>query len=245
MGSPSKKMEPYGAYILLGLLEGFKNKFSSWWTSISAWGSETMKKFGSWAGKIWDAMKKVFTGIPEWFKTKFSNAWTNIKTAFAPFTNFFGTLWDGIKDGFSKALWALKDVAKGPINAVITVLNTLISAMNSLSFDVPDWPIYPKEIRGKSIGFNLKRIPMLATGTVIPPNSEFLALLGDQKKGVNIEAPLDTIVEAFKKVNGENAGGSGGTIIVQCILDGEVVYKNVIKHNKYNTRRTGKNLLTE
>ena len=52
-------------------------------------------------------------------------------------------------------------------------------------------------------GVALPTIPALANGAVIPANSQFLALLGDQKHGTNIEAPLDTIVAAFQKVAGD------------------------------------------
>lgn len=44
-------------------------------------------------------------------------------------------------------------------------------------------------------------IPMLATGAVIPPNAPFFAILGDQKHGTNIEAPLETIKQAVAEVN--------------------------------------------
>lgn len=43
-------------------------------------------------------------------------------------------------------------------------------------------------------------IPYLAKGTVIPPNAPFMAVLGDQKHGTNIEAPLSTIQEAVSNV---------------------------------------------
>lgn len=127
--------------------------------------------------------------------------------------------WEGIKKVF-KGIWdTLVSVVKAPINIIISLINGLISgvcsgintvikALNNLSFDVPDWvPV----LGGKKFGFNLKtitapQIPKLATGAVIPPNREFLAVLGDQKRGTNIEAPLDTIVEAFQRVqnNGVN-----------------------------------------
>ena len=127
--------------------------------------------------------------------------------------------WEGIKKVF-KGIWdTLVSVVKAPINIIISLINGLISgvcsgintvikALNNLSFDVPDWvPV----LGGKKFGFNIKtitapQIPKLATGAVIPPNREFLAVLGDQKRGTNIEAPLDTIVEAFQRVqnNGVN-----------------------------------------
>ena len=55
-------------------------------------------------------------------------------------------------------------------------------------------------------------MPHLASGAVIPPNREFLAVLGDQTKGTNIEAPLDTIVAAFRQAMGE---GGNRTIVLQ------------------------------
>lgn len=50
-------------------------------------------------------------------------------------------------------------------------------------------------------------IPYLATGAVIPPNAPFMAVLGDQKNGTNIEAPLETIKQALAEVMGEYGGG--------------------------------------
>ena len=147
----------------------------------------------------------VLRGIIEFITGVFSGDWQKA--------------WEGIKKVF-KGIWdTLVAVVKAPINIIISLINGLISgvcsgintvikALNKLSFDVPDWvPV----LGGKKFGFNLKtitapQIPKLATGAVIPPNREFLAVLGDQKRGTNIEAPLDTIVEAFQRVqnNGVN-----------------------------------------
>ena len=86
---------------------------------------------------------------------------------------------------------------KGMVNAILKMVNWLISQINKIGFDIPDWvPL----IGGKRFGFNIKSIPYLAQGAVIPPNREFLAVLGDQTSGTNIEAPLDTIVQAFRQV---------------------------------------------
>ena len=48
-------------------------------------------------------------------------------------------------------------------------------------------------------------VPALAEGAVLKPNAPFLAMVGDQKHGTNIESPLSTIVDAFRQVQGENA----------------------------------------
>lgn len=57
---------------------------------------------------------------------------------------------------------------------------------------------------GWSIPTDPPVIPKLARGAVIPPNREFLAVLGDQKSGTNIEAPLDTLFSAFKAANADS-----------------------------------------
>lgn len=62
--------------------------------------------------------------------------------------------------------------------------------------------------------FSFLPIPALAQGAVIPPNREFLAVLGDQKSGTNIEAPLETIVAAFRQALSERRGGNQ-TVILQ------------------------------
>lgn len=74
----------------------------------------------------------------------------------------------------------------------------------------------------------VSRVPMLANGAVIPPNRQFLAMLGDQKHGTNIEAPLDTIVEAVEKAN---AGRSGPTT-VNVQINGQTLFKIFIDEYK-------------
>lgn len=77
-------------------------------------------------------------------------------------------------------------------------------------------------------------VPALATGGVIPPNREFLAVLGDQKQGTNIEAPLETIVDAFRRVMGE---GNGQPIILQ--LDRRELGRAVVDVYGQETQRVG------
>jgi hypothetical protein len=81
-------------------------------------------------------------------------------------------------------------------------LNAITRALNSWSVTVPNWvPV----LGGKSFGFNLRpisapQIPYLAQGAVLPANKPFLAMVGDQRHGTNIEAPLATIQEAVALV---------------------------------------------
>jgi hypothetical protein len=57
-----------------------------------------------------------------------------------------------------------------------------------------------------------KYIPALAKGAVIPPNAPFMAMLGDQKHGTNIEAPLDTIKQALAEVMAVQGGETNVTV---------------------------------
>lgn len=124
-------------------------------------------------------------------------------------------IWGGIVDFVKGAANGILGFIEGLVNGVIGGLNKMIGAMNGLSFDVPDWV---PAIGGKKFGFNIPKVssvtlPRLAEGDVIQPGKEFLAVLGDQKHGVNIEAPLETIKQGLLDAMGE-AGGIGGTLKV-------------------------------
>lgn len=97
---------------------------------------------------------------------------------------------------FTAEYWAQKgrNMINGLIRTVVEGLNKLIDKINGFGFDLP------KKAGGGRIGFNIPKlsVPQLAKGAVLPPNKPFLAMVGDQKSGTNIEAPLDTIVEAVK-----------------------------------------------
>lgn len=131
------------------------------------------------------------------------------------FTADWETAWDGITKIFSGSVNTLAGVFEVAINAIIGGLNWLIAQMNKISFDIPDWV---PGIGGKSFGINLQpvrefKLPRLATGAVIPPNREFLAVLGDQRSGNNIEAPESLIRQIVR----EEAGGMN-TELLEAIL---------------------------
>lgn len=86
-------------------------------------------------------------------------------------------------------------------------------------------------------------IPALAKGAVIPPNREFMAVLGDQRSGTNIEAPLATIEQALENVLARTGGGNGGDIHITVELDGKVVARNTVHHINDMTRQAGKPVL--
>ena len=149
------------------------------------------------------AVKRILSGLITFITGVFTGDWEKA--------------WEGLKDIFYGIINVILGLVGGLVNVLIKGLNWLISQMNKISFDVPEWV---PGIGGKHVGVNINQIPEwqvpeLASGAVIPPNREFLAVLGDQTSGTNIEAPLDTIVAAFRQALGERGGGANRTIILQ------------------------------
>lgn len=174
----------------------------------------------------------------------------NLKQTFSGLVTFLDGL---INLDIDKMLSGLKGMVSGALNTVLTIvgsvinliirgLNWLIEKINSISFDMPDWV---PGVGGKSWGPNIPlvkewQIPQLAQGAVIPPNREFLAVLGDQRSGTNIETPLATMVQAFKQALAESSySGSGEAVLV---LDRDVLGRVVYQLNKAEGNRIGVSL---
>lgn len=158
------------------------------------------------------------------------------------FTGDWNSAWEGVKKVF-KGIWnSIVIIAESAVNAIIKGLNWLISKINTIKFTVPSWV---PGLGGKSIGGHLSslsevHLPRLATGAVIPPNKEFLAVLGDQNSGTNIETPLATMVDAFKQAMAESGGGTT-TVVIQ--LDGKEIARSTVKNINNMTRAAGKPVL--
>ena len=145
---------------------------------------------------------------------------------------------NGLIDGFELAI-------NGIIGMFESMINWIVDGLNKISFDIPDW------LGGGSFGINLPRanfgrvsIPRLAQGAVIPPNREFLAVLGDQKQGTNIEAPADLIkqkvMEAMIEMGG-NFGGGNTEVILE--MDGRALGRAIVEQGNKENRRIGTRLV--
>lgn len=192
-------------------------------------------------------IKAIVTAVFGNIKQTVGNVINEIKTIFSGLIKFisgvfsgdFDKAWEGIKDIF-KGIWnTIIDLLNGAINIIIKGLNWLIKQMNKISFDVPSWVPF---VGGKSIGVNIDYIsenvlPHLAKGAVIPANDEFLAVLGDQTRGNNIEAPEGLI----RKIVREESGSSG-EVHVTIVLDsvtGKKLFETVVRENNAVVRATG------
>lgn len=203
---------------------------------------ESLNAFFANVKNIWESIKQIFNGIITFIKGVFSGDWEQA--------------WNGIKDIFAGVWNLLVSVIKIPINNIIGMINGLVGgvvsginmiirALNGLNFTVPDWI---PGIGGKSVGFSIteisaQKIPYLATGAVIPPNAPFMAMLGDQRHGTNIEAPLDTIKQAVREVVG-NGSGNNATYHFVAQLDRRILFEEFIDEARLKQTSTGRNVLS-
>ncbi|BAK99017.1 hypothetical protein OBV_18190 [Oscillibacter valericigenes Sjm18-20] len=211
--SPSEATRRDGNYLVQGLINGVNEYDPQLQATLQTVFNGMQKSYNEW-------QTNFLTGWGE-FQTLFSGQWT--------------TFWFNIHLSFVSQWNNILDTLQAGVNSAITALNELVAAANSLA-----------ALTGISYSsvplVNVEKIPIpaLATGAVIPPNREFMAVLGDQKSGTNIEAPLDTIVQAVMlALSKSNYGSSSGQVIENAVyLDGEVIYKNQKKISKVH----GKNL---
>ncbi len=215
------------------LLDIFKNT----WNNIKNWFKNSVapvftKKY--WQDKfsciknavlnssIVTSMKSIWSSVKDWFKSSVSSKLSL-------------TAW---KNRFANIKTALTDRVKGAVNAAIALFNKFVSWVNQkMKISWKGVKIAGQQVipSGSVQLINLKQIPMLAQGGVIPANREFLAVLGDQKHGNNIEAPEGLI----RKIVREESGNGSYTFIAQ--LDGRTIFREVIDQAKLSRKMTGKN----
>lgn len=171
-------------------------------------------------GLIKDSLNRSVSATPRWdyVKSRLVEAWTDIKN-----------WWNGsVKEYFSSSWW--EQIGRVIINGLLLGLtggwgNIVSWVINAVNWIANQFSAVTSDINAyggggsSSVGtfsaskmpaINMESIPALARGAVIPPNREFMAVLGDQKRGTNIEAPADLIRQIVR----EELGNSGGEEIV-------------------------------
>lgn len=165
----------------------FKTVFTTAWTGIqAAWAGVT----GFFSG-IWNGITGVFSAVGSWFSNVFGTAYSAVTTVFSGLTGFFQELWDGITGVFKSA-----------INFIIKGINTLISGLNHIHFDFPDWV---PGVGGKGFGINIPKIPLLAKGGII--DKKTFAMLGEA--GREAVLPLEKNTGWIKDLAKELASSIG------------------------------------
>ena len=178
---------------------------------------------------MWDHFKSRLTLMVIWIRMNVTE----------PITNFFNKVWDGISNGARMALNIAISLVEHFINGIINMINSFTAGLSVVSKlaskvtgnDVPPIAQIPHV-----------NLPRLATGAVIPPNKEFMAILGDQKSGTNIEAPLDTIVQAMQQALETMQVGNRGPQTVNLEIDGVTLARLTLPYNLDELHRSGYNV---
>lgn len=173
------------------------NMFIEWLRGKNPELAAIFETYGKLVSDLYNSVKQILGGIITFISGVFTGDWDKA--------------WEGVKQIF-KGIWnGIVSILEGAVNLIIGGINWMIRQLNKIQIKAPDW------LGGGTIGFNIPAIstvsiPRLAQGAVIPPNREFLAVLGDQKNGTNVEAPLETIKQAVAEVLLQNGSGEEITI---------------------------------
>ena len=109
--------------------------------------------FSGWAASISAAIeniKAIFSGIIDFVQNVFSGNWS--------------AAWQNIVDIFGNLFGMIVNLAKAPINGVISAINFVLEKINGISVTIPDWV---PGVGGTTLGFNIPTIPQLATGGIV------------------------------------------------------------------------------
>lgn len=276
--SPSTVFAELGEFLMQGMLNGIKKiweDIKAWfdetfgdlkkfiaeaWTAISKntsemWGGIAKIFTDAWDniksvwdgvtgffGGIWDGIKQVFGNVAQWFGDTFGGAWKAVKDVFST----GGTIFQGITEAIASTFRGIVNHIIGGINTVVSVpFNAINGALNGLR----NISILGASPFAWLPSVSVPSIPYLANGAVIPANHEFLAVLGDQKSGTNIEAPLSTIQDAMRTVMDERSGNSDVVNMLATLIRVvqeknlliEDVGKAAVSYIVEETSRTGEN----
>lgn len=203
-------------------LRGLATKIVTIWGNIKAS-----------AHQKWNAIWSTVSGFVEKIKSAIVDKFTSAK-------NTVVNVFNGMRDAIRSVLNNIISVVNGAISKV----NGVISAVES-AFSFGPWKV-PTPFGSKTIGFSAKfprvpTVPYLAKGAVIPPRSEFLAVLGDQKQGNNIEAPEGLIREIIDDALARHQQSSGGNVRFTAQINRRTVFDEIIEEAKLRQNTSGRN----
>lgn len=139
----------------------FGAKVNEIWTGIASWITGAIDTIGQYF--------PIFGGYLSGWWSSIQDAVGNVKAIFGGLIDFIGNVfsgnwsaaWQNVVDIFGNIFGMIGNIAKAPLNGVVSALNTVINGINGAGFTIPDWvPV----VGGKSFSINIPNIPMLATG---------------------------------------------------------------------------------
>ena len=181
---------------------------------IKQYVAEPLKKAGTW---IYNNVIKPIWDNLVWIKDKAVALFKTIGKAVVTFiSNTFKTVINGILSGI-----------ESKINNFINMLNGAIYLINKIP-GVQISPLTPLSI------------PRLASGTVVPANyGEFRAILGDNKREVEVVSPLSTMKQAFIEAMEESGNKGGAPMIIYLMMNNKVVGQAAIEYHNGVVAQTG------
>lgn len=229
-----------------------KTATSAVWNAIKKTLSNLWNALKATANTVFNAIKNKVTGVWDSVKSKTSQVWESVTTFVSnkveaiknAITNKFNAARDAVKSAFE----GIVDFIKAPINQAISIVNNAVGMINNAiggiesAFSFGPWTV-PTPFGSKTIGFHatfprIGTIPYLASGAVIPPRSEFLAVLGDQKKGNNLETPESLLRQIVREESGKGQG-NGNTYNVTVNASGRKLLDIIIDEAELRRRRNG------
>lgn len=248
-----------------GALSIIKSIISTAWNAIKAltstiWNAIKKTLSGLWnslkstASTVFNAIKTKVVGVWDSVKNKTSKTWENVATFVSnkveAIKNAITNKFNAARDAARSAFEGIVNFIKAPINQAISIVNNAVGMINNTiggiesAFSFGPWTV-PTPFGSKTIGFHatfprIGTIPYLASGAVIPPRSEFLAVLGDQKKGNNLEAPESLLRQIVREESGKGQG-DGNTYNVTVNASGRKLLDIIISEAEMRRNRNGKN----
>ena len=176
--------------------EKVKEIWNGLWLTVKLIGMQLWEDITQGWNDFWANIGTALDSAAADIQQGWNDAWTAV-------SDFVSDIWEGITDTIETAINGIIGLVNGMISAIVDGVNGVIGVLNGFGFDVPEWA--QDKLGVERVGFNIDpitapQIPYLAQGAVIPANHEFLAVLGDQTNGTNIEAPLATIQQALAEV---------------------------------------------
>lgn len=208
--------------------EKIKEPFSKGYDAVTKFLIENLPKIPEKFSDIGSKIKNKLSGLSDTITQPFKDFKTSVSTVIETAKTKIVETFESIRDTLSGVFNGIWDNMKNGLQTVITgivnFVNKCIDAINALvgAFDIAGKISAALGGDSSSSSSGLIKhisIPQLAQGAVIPPNKEFLAVLGDQKQGTNIEAPLETIKQALSEVMANLHVENSGTAVME--VDGQ------------------------
>lgn len=251
--------------IIKGALNIIKSVINTAWNAIKTATTTIWNAVKNNLSNLWNSLKSVASTAFNAIKTKVTSIWNGIKDktsqVWGSVTTFVSSKVETIRNAITSKFNAARDAVKSafegivnfikvPINKAISIVNNAVGMINNAiggiesAFSFGPWSV-PTPFGTKTIGFHatfprVSTIPYLASGAVIPPRSEFLAVLGDQKKGNNLEAPESLLRQIVREESGKGQG-DGNTYNVTVNASGRKLLDIIISEAEMRRNRNGKN----